>query len=49
VAAALVILAEAGATVSPFLAGDGSIAGNPILACAPGIATALSAATSIAL
>jgi myo-inositol-1(or 4)-monophosphatase len=49
VAAALVILAEAGAAVSPFLAGDGSIAGNPILACAPGIATALSAATSIAL
>jgi myo-inositol-1(or 4)-monophosphatase len=49
VAAALVILAEAGATVSPFLSGDGSVAGNPILACAPGIATALSAATSIAL
>ena len=49
VAAALVILAEAGATVSPFLSGDGEVAGNPILACAPGIAAALSAATSIAL
>jgi myo-inositol-1(or 4)-monophosphatase len=49
VAAALVILAQAGATVSPFLSGDGEVAGNPILACAPGIAAALSAATSIAL
>jgi myo-inositol-1(or 4)-monophosphatase len=49
VAAALVILAEAGARVSPFLAGEGPIGGNPILACAPGIATALSAATRIAL
>ena len=49
VAAALVILAEAGARVSPFLSSNGAIAGNPILACAPGIADALSAATSIAL
>ena len=49
VAAALTILAEAGATVSPFMAGDGATAGNPILAAAPGIAAALSAATSIAL
>ena len=49
VAAALTILAEARATVSPFMAGDGAIAGNPILAAAPGIAAALSAATSIAL
>jgi myo-inositol-1(or 4)-monophosphatase len=49
VAAALAILAEAGATVSPFMAGDGARAGNPILAAAPGIAAALSAATSIAL
>ena len=49
VAAALVILAEAGATVSPFLSGDGAVAGNPILACAPGIAGALSAVTTIAL
>jgi myo-inositol-1(or 4)-monophosphatase len=49
VAAALTILAEAGATVSPFMAGNGATVGNPILAVAPGIATALSAATSIAL
>ena len=49
VAAALTILAEAGATVSPFMAGDGAAAGNPILAAAPGIVGALSAATSIAL
>jgi len=49
VAAALVVLAEAGARVSPFMSGDGAVAGNPILACAPGIATALSAATSIRL
>jgi myo-inositol-1(or 4)-monophosphatase len=49
VAAALTILAEAGATVSSFMAGDGATAGNPILAAAPGIAAALSAATSIAL
>ena len=49
VAAALTILAEARATVSPFMAGDGAIAGNSILAAAPGIAAALSAATSIAL
>jgi myo-inositol-1(or 4)-monophosphatase len=49
VAAALVILAEAGARVSPFLGGNGAVAGNPILACAPGIADALSRATSIPL
>ena len=48
VAAALTILAEAGATVSHFMAGDGAMAGNAILAAAPGIAAALSAATSIA-
>ena len=40
-AAALAILAEAGAVVSPFLAGDGLVAGNPILAAAPGVAEAL--------
>jgi myo-inositol-1(or 4)-monophosphatase len=48
VAAALTLLAEAGAAVSPFMAG-GAVAGNPILACAPGIASALSAATQIGL
>ena len=43
VAAALAILAEAGAMVSPFLDGDGATAGNPILAAAPGIAASLAA------
>jgi myo-inositol-1(or 4)-monophosphatase len=49
VAAGLTILAEARATVSPFMASDGATMGNPILAAAPGIAVALSAVTSIAL
>jgi myo-inositol-1(or 4)-monophosphatase len=49
VAAALAILHEAGAAVSPFMAGDGATAGNPILAAAPGIAAALSAVTRIPL
>lgn len=49
VAAALTILAEAGAKVSNFMAGDGATAGNAILAAAPGVAQALSAATSIPL
>jgi myo-inositol-1(or 4)-monophosphatase len=43
VAAALVILREAGAKVSDFLAGDGGVGGNPIVACAPGLANAWSA------
>ncbi|WP_428483308.1 inositol monophosphatase family protein [Rhodopila sp.] len=42
VAAALVILREAGARVSDFLRGDGATAGNPIVACAPGLANAWS-------
>ena len=41
VAAALVLLHEAGAHVSPFLDGDGPERGNPILACAPGLADEL--------
>jgi myo-inositol-1(or 4)-monophosphatase len=41
VAAGLVLLQEAGAYVSPFLEGDGPERGNPILACAPGIAAEL--------
>ena len=41
VAAALVLLREAGAHVSGFLEGDGPEHGNPILACAPGIADEL--------
>jgi len=43
VAAALVLLTESGAAVSPFLEGNGPTTGNPILACAPGVAGALSA------
>jgi myo-inositol-1(or 4)-monophosphatase len=38
VAAALVILREAGAKVSDFLSGDGATKGNGIVACAPGLA-----------
>ena len=38
VAAALVILREAGAKVSDFLAGEGATDGNAIVACAPGLA-----------
>ncbi|HTI81259.1 MAG TPA: inositol monophosphatase family protein [Acetobacteraceae bacterium] len=49
VAAGLAILDEAGAVVSPFMAGDGATAGNPILAAAPGIATKLSSVTQIPL
>ena len=45
VAAALAILAEAGASVSPFMSGNGQVDGNPIFAAAPGIADALQAAT----
>ena len=42
VAAALVILREAGAKVSNFPAGHGTIEGNAIVACAPGLAAAWS-------
>jgi myo-inositol-1(or 4)-monophosphatase len=38
VAAALVILREAGAKVSDFLSGDGAMNGNAIVACAPNLA-----------
>jgi myo-inositol-1(or 4)-monophosphatase len=48
-AAALTILAEGGATVSDFLANDGAAAGRPLLAAAPGIATALSDVAQIGL
>jgi myo-inositol-1(or 4)-monophosphatase len=40
-AAAIVICQEAGAVVSPFMAGDGPVTGGPILAAAPGIAQAM--------
>lgn len=49
VAAALVILAEAGASISNFLGDDGAGAGREILAAAPGIAEAVSAVTMIGL
>ena len=42
VAAGLAILREAGAKVSDFLAGSGGVEGNAIVACAPGLADALS-------
>ena len=46
VAAGLVLLREAGATVNDFMAGDGPEAGNPILACAPGVAAQLAEAAA---
>ena len=49
VAAALAILSEAGAVVSPFLRSGGLERGIPILAAAPGVAAALSEAARIAL
>jgi myo-inositol-1(or 4)-monophosphatase len=49
VAAALIILSEAGATVSDFMAGEGASKGNAILAAAPGIAAALATTAAIAL
>jgi myo-inositol-1(or 4)-monophosphatase len=48
VAAALVLLAESGAAINPFLEGNGPTDGNPILACAPGIARPLSGLTGFA-
>ena len=45
VAAALAILAEAGAAVSPFMRDPGPSTGNPILAAAPGVVDTLRAAT----
>ncbi len=47
VAAALVILAEAGAWVSPFMRPGVEATGAPILACAPALAADLLAATGI--
>jgi myo-inositol-1(or 4)-monophosphatase len=48
-AAALTILAEAGATISKFMADDGAIAGRVLLAAAPGIAQVLFTVTGIDL
>lgn len=47
VAAGLVLLPEAGAVVSDFLAGEGAAEGNPILACAPGVARELTEAAAL--
>ena len=47
VAAALAILAESGAAVSPFLQTGGLTGGATILAAAPGVAKALSAAVNV--
>ena len=49
VAAALCLLAEAGAVTNAFMAGDGLREGNAIFAAAPGIAAALQQATQIPL
>jgi myo-inositol-1(or 4)-monophosphatase len=49
VAAALTILAEAGAAVSPFLDGNGPTEGNPILAAAPGVAAPLAAIAGLSV
>lgn len=49
VAAALAILSESGAAVSPFLRDGGMERAIPILAAAPGVASALSAASGIRL
>lgn len=47
VAAGLVLLTEAGAVVNDFMANDGAIAGNSILACAPGVASELNTAAAL--
>jgi myo-inositol-1(or 4)-monophosphatase len=47
VAAGLVILSEAGAALSPFMRGEGPVTGDRLLACAPGLAHALAAATGV--
>ena len=45
--AGLLIIEEAGGWTNNFLAGDGMRAGNPILACTPELADALTTATGI--
>ncbi len=47
--AGLVLVLEAGGRVNDFLAGDGLLKGNAILACAPGIADALSELVGVSL
>jgi myo-inositol-1(or 4)-monophosphatase len=46
--AGLLIIEEAGGWTNNFLAGDGMSRGNPVLACTPELAEALTAATGIA-
>ena len=48
VAAALVILSEAGAFVSPFLQGNGRTHGNPMIAGAPALAAMLTGCAAVA-
>ena len=45
--AAALLVSEAGGYVSDFLAGDGLMRGNPIIACAPGLKDALVSAVAI--
>ena len=47
--AGLLLVEEAGGRVNDFLAGHGLSDGNPVLACAPGIANGMEQATSIRL
>ncbi len=47
VAAGVVIVREAGGWVNDFFTGDALLAGNPILACTPGLVPAMRAATGI--
>ncbi len=47
--AGLLLVEEAGGVCNDFLAGDGLMAGNPVLAAAPGVAAGLSRATGIPL
>jgi myo-inositol-1(or 4)-monophosphatase len=47
--AGLLLVREAGGLVNDFLAGDGLMRGNPVLAAAPGIADGISRATGIQL
>ena len=49
VLAAIVLVQEAGGVCSDFLAGDGMLRGNPILACTPALGPALAKASGIAL
>jgi myo-inositol-1(or 4)-monophosphatase len=47
VAAGIIIVTEAGGTVTDFFAGDGLADGNPILACSPAFADPLAEAMGL--